>query len=364
MSVTSELQAVGTTVSAGDLPPPPPLPGGVAVVPPNQINQAPMLPRVAPLVPGPATATANPFASSMEAQWMPAGAAPKRAKSGKLRRTFSWLVVLAVLGGLAYVGVRYGSDLVELATGDDAVDEAEAPMDFPLVSPVPIRTATYTVERVDPVQGTQTYEVTTDFEIGVSRVVLDRSGERPDLEVLTVGDQALIRRIDQPIWYRLNRGAFPIGTELGRARWIRTIDELVPPAVRDGVTIERSTESAVGTLPTRRLLLTVDPSRLIEATTAVVPPAPVEGTAAAPLPMPVVLPPGVVLQSGTDPVETLSVEIWVDGAGIVRKSIMPPALGGETVTITSLSGDPWQPPFPAEETIQPLTAAALFDLGL
>jgi hypothetical protein len=120
----------------------------------------------------------------------------------------------------------------------------------------------------------------------------------------------------------------------------------------------------VGTLPARRLLLSIDPSTLAPVAPAVALAAPTDGTVPDRPPAPTQLPPGVALRAGTDPVESLRAEVWVDEAGIVRKSITPPALGGETITITSLSGDPWQPPFPAEETIQPMTAGTLFELGL
>ena len=82
------------------------------------------------------------------------------------------------------------------------------------------------------------------------------------------------------------------------------------------------------------------------------------------LPAAPVLPPGVTLQVGTDPVEMLVIEVWIDDTGIVRKSIMPAELGGETITITSLTTDEWQPVFPTEDMVQPLTASALFNLGL
>jgi hypothetical protein len=320
---------------------------------PNEINQAPLLPQVAP--PLPPKPTANPFATSMDNPWMPAPPPKKRSSSGVLRRVVSWVLVIAAMCGIGYVGVRYGSDLVALATGDESVDESDAPMQFPTVTPVPVRTATYTVERMDPLRGAQSFEITTDFEGGVSRIVVD-GGDQPDVEVLTFMDQALIRRVDQPNWYRLERGAFPIDAEWGRARWVRTIDELVPPGLRSAVTIDRSTESVIGSIPARRLLMSIDPATLFQATSTT--PVPGSGTT------PVQLAPGMAVRSGTDPVESLTVEAWVDSSGLVRKSVLPGALGGETITVTSVSAEPWQPVFPDEGMIRPITAAALFDLGL
>ena len=54
----------------------------------------------------------------------------------------------------------------------------------------------------------------------------------------------------------------------------------------------------------------------------------------------------------------------MDDTGIVRKSIMPPQLGGETITVTSVSADPFQPIFPTPDAVSPLTAEVLFRLGL
>jgi hypothetical protein len=364
MSNTTELQTVSATVGAGILPPPPPAPFTVASSPPNVITQAPLLPHVAVPVPQTATGAANPFASSMENPWSPTQTPPKRTGPGRLRRAVSWLMVLGLLAGAGYAGVRYGPELVALATVDDSIDETSAPLAFPDVFPVPIRSATFTVERADPVHGRQFYDVSTDFETNISRIVVDR-GDAPHLEILTVFDQAVIRRIDQPTWYRIDRGVFPLDAGSGRIRWVRTIDELVPPSLRQALTIDRSTESSVGTTATRRLRISIDSAALIQATTIVVPTAPADGTPAPPPPPPAVtLPPGVVLPTGTDPVGDLRIEIWVDSAGIVRKAILPLALGGETITVTSFSADPWLPPFPSEEMIQPLTAGALFDLGL
>jgi hypothetical protein len=76
-----------------------------------------------------------------------------------------------------------------------------------------------------------------------------------------------------------------------------------------------------------------------------------------------VLPPGITLEQGPDGVAELTIEVWVDRDGIVRKSVLPVELGGETITVTSMSPDAWQPVFPTEDTIAPMTASALFNLG-
>ncbi len=379
MQNTTELHAVpaGARADSGfppPPPPPPPAPAQAVPTPPNQVNQAPMLPQVVAAVPRPATAPpANPFATMSE-QWSPKPT-PQRppARKGRGRRGVTWLIVLAVIGGLTYAGFTYGSQLMELATGDDSVDEPAAPAVFPTATatPIPVRTATFTVERQDSLRGPERYEVTSDFDRAISRVVIDR-GDAPDLEVLTVFDQAVIRRVDEPTWYRLDRGNFPVDSDLGQARWIRTLDQLIPPSIRGSVTIDRATESTVGTVATRRLLMSVDPAAVVAATAPTVPPAPVEAgldtgvgvEAGAAAPATPVLPAGVTLQVGTDPVESLVIEAWIDATGVVRKSIMPAELGGETITITSLSPDEWQPVFPTEDMVQPLTASALFNLGL
>ena len=386
MQNTPELEAV--QADAAQLPPPPPpVPEHVPATPPNLISQAPTLPQVVATAPRPAASpTANPFAS-MDDSWTPT-AAPRPVKKNKsgARRGVTWLIVLGLVGGLAYAGITYGSDLMELATGEESIDEPSAPLVFPTPTavPAPIRTATFTVEQPSALAGPQRYDVTIDFDNGISRVVIDRS-DAPDLEVLTVFDGAVIRRVDQAVWYRLNRGTFPVGSEFGRSRWVRTLDELLPPVARLGATIERATESTVGTDATRRLLVSLDPTRITQLATGVPVPdptsaAPADPAAAAPTPADPAapaaaepaapaaatagLPAGVTLQPGADGIESLQVELWIDDAGIVRKSVLPPELGGETITVTSVSSDPWSPVFPTEDVIVPLTAAALFELSI
>lgn len=368
MQDTTELQAPSAGIpGVNGYPPPPPVPPAF-LRPPNQISQAPALPQIAPVAPRPPVAPdANPFATSMNQQWSPtAKPAPvKKRRSG--RRKFVWLIVLALIGGIAYVGFTRGSDLMEQATGETAVEEPTLALEFPspAVPVAPIRTATFLVERPDALNGPQTFEVTTDFETGVSRVIVTRT-EAPDLEILTLWDTAFIRRVDEPTWYRLDRGQFPIDSEFGITRWIRSLDQVLPPTIRESAVVERATESSIGTEATTRLLVSVDPTAIAQAT-AVPPtlPAPADGTPAPAPPEPtVVLSPGVVLQPGFDTAQTLTMELWIDSAGIVRKSIMPAELGAETITITSLSPEGWVPVFPTEDMVQSLTASSMFRLGI
>lgn len=271
----------------------------------------------------------------------------------------SWLFLLAVLGGIGFAGVTYGPAAIESFTNSDAMDGPAAPLVYPMATaPVDVRTATFMVSEPDPFGGTQTYEVTADFESGVARVVIPRI-DTPDIEMLTLWDRAFIRRIDEPTWYTLPRGDFPIDFSLGRGRWVHTLDELLPPAIRQFTTIDEATESSVGTAPARRLVVSVDPNRLLQAQTAAATPT-VDGSPPPPPP----LPPGITVQPGLNGVESLRMEIWVDDAGIVRKAVFPAELGGETITVTSVSPDAWEPMFPAADVVQPLTAEVLFRLGL
>lgn len=367
MHDTTELQAVPAGLAmAGALPPPPPTAVAPMPSPPNQVNQAPMLPTVAAATPRPeAAAATNPFASAMNDPWSmkPAAKPPSR---GNGRRMFNWLLVLAVIGGLAYGAVTYGADLMELATGEDAVDEPAAPTVFPTASAAmpAIRTATFQVERPDTLNGPQKLEVTTDFETGVSRVVIERT-DQPNLEVLTLWDQAFIRRADQPTWYQLERGQFPIDSDAGISRWVRSLDQLLPAVLRESAVIERATDSSVADVAATRLLVTLDPAVVTLATATPPTPPPLADGSLAPTPEPAVaLPPGVSVQPGVDEEPTMTMELWIDDSGIVRKSILPVELGAETITVTSLSAEPWEPIFPTPDNILPLNASALFQLGI
>jgi hypothetical protein len=269
------------------------------------------------------------------------------------------LFLLAVLGGLAFAGITYGPELIERVTGADEDNGPAAPLVFPTptVSPTPVRTATFTVSEPDPFGGTQNYEVTADFDSGITHTVIPRE-DSPDVEILTLWDQSLIRRVDEPTWYAVPRGDFPVDFSLGRSRWVRTLDELIPPAIRQFTTIDEATESAVGTEPARRLVVSASAARLLQAQTAASTPT-TDGSPPPAQP----LPPGITVQPGLDGVENVTMEIWVDDQGIVRKSILPAQLGGETITVTAVSDSPFEPLFPTPDAVQPLTAEAMMRLG-
>ena len=394
MQDTTELQAIpvgfasaGTTfppptlTSAPSVPPPPAPPADPTgstdpfsppgFTPPNQVSQAglsaPVLPPVAARAPRAEPAAAmHPFASAMEQPWAPTATPQRPGKRRGRRRGVTWLIVLAVLGGLVYGGITYGPDLMDLAAGEEVIDEPAAPSTLPVATAtVPaIRTATVQVEQLDAADGPQRFEITTDFETGVARVLIDRP-DAADLEILTLWDQAFIRRIDEATWYQLDRGQFPIDVEFGVDRWVRSLDQLVPAAVRSSAVIERATESTVGDVAATRLLVTLDPADLERATAAPAPLPPLPDGSHAPVTEPTAaLPAGVLLQPGEDEDPTLTLELWVDEAGIVRKSILPMELGAETITVTSLSSEGWEPTFPTPDNVLPLTASALVQLGL
>lgn len=329
--------------------------------------QPPALPRVAPPVPPPVTApAASAFASAMNDHTPSGSARPaQKRSSGGGKRFVGALLVLALLGGAGAAAVFYGSDLLTLAKGEELVDEPELTKAFPRVpafAPA-IRTASFTVEQPAGTDGPESYQVTTDFETSIAEVVVD-GGDRADLEILTLFNDAVARRSDGVTWYQLPRGAFPIDADLGRSRWVRTIDELFPPAIRQWTTIERATESVLENEPMTRLLVSIEPARL-----ASIPPNQVDDTeapvpAVEPSPLPT-LPPGITLT--TTPEGAVSgavpIEMWVDDAGVVRKLVLPPELGGQTVTVQSYSSEPWQPAFPTAEQVQPITAEAFFELS-
>lgn len=338
----------------------PPPPFASPPTPPNMISQAPSLPRVAAKAsPAPtSTPMSNPFATSMNAA--PSPSSPYKQSSGAVRRFFSWLIVLAVIGGLAAAAFIYGPELMERATGDESIDGPPAPMAFPTpVAPLdPIRTATYVVERNGPLGAATTYTVTTDYETGVSQTTIDR-GNSPDLEALAIFDEASIRRVDEPVWYSLPRGDFPLETSFGRTRWVRTLDELLPQPIRDVATVTQATESVVGTVPTRHLVITIDPKYFAAPAAAAAPADPsAAGEPAASLP------PGLQIAPGTDPLTPVTLHLWIDDAGLVRKLQLPEELGGETITVTSVSSEAFVPLFPTADQVQPLTASALLGLGL
>jgi hypothetical protein len=325
---------------------------------PGQISQAgPTLPTVTPQVPRPANVDTNPFTASIFDT--PVAAKPTKSRGG-LRRTTSWLFLLAVIGGLTFAGVTYGPQLIDRVTGADETGGPAAPLVYPTPTapPVVTRTASFTVSEPDPFGGTTEYEVTTDFESGVSQILVPRA-DGPDIEILTLWDQSFIRRVDESTWYTLPRGEFPVDYSFGRSRWIRTLDELVPPAIRQFTTIDEATESSVGTEPARRLVVSANAAQLLQAQTASSTPT-ADGS---PPPAPP-FPAGITVEPAPEGVEEFTMELWIDDNGIVRKSVLPTQLGGQTITVTSVSADPFEPSFPAPEMVAPLTAQALFHLGL
>jgi len=318
-----------------------------------------MLPTVAPKVPQQTPVAANPL-EQLDFHVATPRSTKQKAKKGGFRRGVSWLLVLAVLAGLGYAGWMYGPDLVDRVTDSDESAGPAAPLVYPMpaAAPVPVRSATFEVAEPDRFGGTDAYEVTADFESGVAKVVIPRT-DTPNLEMLTLWDQAFIRRVDEPTWYNLPRGDFPFDFALGPARWVRTLDELVSPTIRPFTTIDEATEASVGTTPTRRLVVSADALRLLQAQTASET-APVDGSPPPAPPMPA----GITVQPAPEGAEVLTMEVWVDDTGLVRKSVLPQELGGETITVTSVSAEAWEPQFPLPDAVQPLTAQALFRLGL
>lgn len=340
-----------TSANGGSvLPPPPPTGGGTATM----TAISPSLPQVAPPVPRPATAPAvNPFGTMLNDPTPLSTQQPKK-KSNRGKRFVGGLLVLALIGGAAAAAVMYGSDLMTLATGDEVADEPELANVFPTptsAAPV-IRTASFTVEQPAGASGPGSYQATIDFETTIAEVSVD-GGTQPDIEMLTLFNDAVVRRAGSVTWFQLPRGTFPIGIGDGRARWIRTVDELFPPAIRQWATVERATESDLEGEPMTRVLVSIDPARLASAPATSDSGTPTDAgrvdTVGAP--------------AEPVPAEPVTIEFWADDAGVIRKLILPPELGGETVTVLSYSADPWQPAFPTAEQVRPITADDVFDLA-
>jgi hypothetical protein len=364
-----------------------------AVPQPSPVADTPLLPHVPAAVPLPPSAPTMPAANLfMTAMNPPPGFANHAAplKKSRFKRFVGIVLMLGLVGGAVAGGMVYGSDLMELAKGEAGQSEPAAPLSFPIATmPLPqMRTASFVVENDGAAPGARLYDVTIDFDTGVAQVIIDR-GDEPALEVLTIFDDAIIRRVDEPTWYRLDRGVFPVDTDQGRERWVRTLDELIPAAMRSATTITDSTESVLDNETMRRLVVSIDPTALTRTPPPVAagaPPAadvaPVEAAPAEPIPgeapiapappvdVPAVeLPPEAVpawltLASGADPTTPVSLQMWIDRSGVVRKIVSPPELGGETIFVVWTSPEPWLPAFPGAELVQPLTASALFSLGL
>jgi hypothetical protein len=319
----------------------------------------PHLPTNVPAAASPAPA-ANPFAFSpaTSPNTRPGATAKTKPRSGG-RRTTSWLLMLAVLGGGVYAGVAYGPDLMATAKGEATTSEPEAPLAFPPVVPaaVPPRTATFVVEQPTEQGPPERYELTNDFDTGVSRLFVDRATQS-DIELLAVFDGATLRESDQPTWWSMPRGEFPFVGGSERQRWLRTIDEYFPAPMRPFLTIDRSTEAVIGTEAMRHLLVTVDAKGIAGLATD-----PLTGS---PIPAPTLsefaLP--AAITGSPEMLEPMAVEVWVDANGMIRKLVEPESMGGRTVTVTSLSPDGYNPTFPAPEVVTPMTAGQLVALAL
>ena len=309
-------------------------------------------------------------------------AAKKKQQGSSAGRALRRLVLLALLAAGGYAAYEYGPGLYEeYVSGEpsevDAPAEADAPLAFPNATPAaaPIRTAEFILEGL-PGAPDMTYRVTTDFETNVSQVDVTRPNG-PDLQILTYGEAALIRNVDDNQWYQLERGRFPLDDRLERADWVRQLDELLPTSIRSSVTIDDAGETTVSGVPTRRLSLSLDVA-LLGGTAAPADPAATDrpdrsrraersgscgsGTGA-----------GRDADPGRSrsrrsgaPVSSLatSIEVWVDAQGLVRKVSGVPQLGAETITVVRTDGAAWVPNYPSPEFVQPLTAATLVELGI
>jgi hypothetical protein len=288
---------------------------------------------------------------------------PDRGSS--VGRFFRRLLLVAVLAAGGYAAYTYGPDLydqyVDMDAAESEVAESEvaetgAPLAFPNATPpaAPIRTAEFILEGL-PQAPDMTYRVITDFETNVSQVDITRP-VGPDLQILTYGDAALIRRSDDSNWYQLERGRFPLDDRLERSDWVRDLEELLPTAIRSSVTIDASGETTVSGVPTRHLSLTLDIALLGGAVDPTTRAQPVETAEQPDTTEPTTGPSTTSL--------TTSIEVWVDRQGIVRKVSGVPQLGAETITVVRTDGAAWVPDYPSPEYVQPLTAASLVELGI
>jgi hypothetical protein len=371
-------------------PPPPPPTTSPPPAPPSLSPAAAALPTLAPAALQRAHQPApNPFVLPLDSQFEGPKATKQNVKKGRLKRSFGILLLLALVGGTVAAAVVYGPELMTLAKGENEPTEPTAPLAFPEATAVAptVRTATFTVENPANSNMPLSYEVTTDFETGISQVLIDREDQQ-QLEILTIFDGAVMRRTDEQAWYRLERGEFPIDSGLGRERWVRSLDELFPPEVRKFATVDDASESILEDETMRHLVVSIDPDRLITEGPPDLTAAPSDPAAAvapdvapdltepgpdavtdgvelvAPPVTPRSMPPGLTLEQARVVDDLVTIELWVDDSGAIRRLILPPALGGETVTVTSTSPDAWQPQFPDENMVEPLTASALFGLGL
>ena len=305
------------------------------------------------------------------------------------RRVVTRIVLLAIVVALGGAGYLRGPALYDrYVRGIDPADgpvETAAPLAFPTVTtPMPaVRTAEFVLEGLPGGDGT-VYHVMTDFETDVSRVDVTRA-RRPDLEILTFGDAALIRRSDATQWYQVERGRFPLDDRFERSDWIRHLDELLPPTVRSAVTIEAAGDTTVAGVPVRHLTLSLDDALLGDpgAVTDIGPldPAatPISDPALAATPLPSTpaivapadssssipaAPSGSTATASVGARGTVGLEIWVDSTGVIRKLTGAPQFGAETITVLGTDSTAWIPQYPSAEMIRPLTADSLVELGI
>lgn len=291
----------------------------------------PTLPEV--VLPVPVTPSSSPVTATSSygtglGPGLPAAGQPVRRQrdvAGGVRRFVARVFMLAIVAAIAAAGAVYGPELVDrFRDGDDAPtsvgDEPPAPLVLPPspATPPVVRTATVGIERVFANGGrTESTTMTADFETGATRTVFDRVAQ--DVEVLTLFDDAVVRPLNAPVWYKLSRGTFATGATLDRNTLVPTIDVVVPPEQRATTLISAATFSSIAGIPVTHLVLQVNGA---------------------------------------------PVEIWVDNDGLVRKQIRETTLGTETTTVTDVSAEAWLPEFPQPDQVQPITAAGLVELGL
>jgi hypothetical protein len=251
------------------------------------------------------------------------------------------------------------------AQGESTIDEPEAPLAFPPVVALatPARTGHFLIERPADNGSIVRYDITSDFETGVSRMLVERA-TTPTIEILAVFDVANLRQVDQPTWYSMPRGDFPFAGGSERQQWIRTVDDYLPAAIRPYVTIERATDSVLGTETMRHLVVTIDAAGVANNASAVVtdPLTGLQVPATPAAPGQFELPPNVTGSTGA--ILPVTVEMWVDSTGVIRKLVQPPELGGDTITVVAMMPDAFTPAFPAPEATTPLTASQLVDFSL
>ncbi|MEM1333393.1 MAG: hypothetical protein AAGG08_08040, partial [Actinomycetota bacterium] len=293
--------------------------------------------------------------------------------------------------------------------------EPAAPLAFPPVLVEPGEITGATVEfAADGPSGPVVYRVTTHFESATSHTVIDRP-DGVDLEVITAGDAALLRRTDEDVWYQGPRGDFPVAGDFERTQWVNSLAEVFPAEVRPQIAIDDATTSTVAGEAARRLVITVPNDQLPPPPVVPslrgrpsTPPPPSAGAPAARPASPATDVPvrdvpardataarssttGVIASPPADAaprraVPTTTLEIWVDEQGLVRQivgfdtaaannpalddrtapSTAPvPAGGGlDRLTVVSTVTTLWVPPYPSPDQVQPLDADAVVHLGL